>query len=74
MKDKWQPIATAPKDGTSILVAYRKTLSAQWCLGVASWATEFGHVSGWSGGLTDGRNAWLAHPPTLWKPIKPPKE
>ena len=59
----WQPIETAPKDGTAILVA--KMPASTWCnMFVAYWDTDFEefkfHVDGYV------RN------PTHWKPLDPP--
>ncbi len=69
----WQPIATAPKDGTQIFVA-RDMGPHGWILGTAHWR-EVAGLSGWfSWGIAGGSELGLAHP-THWMPLpQPPKE
>lgn len=66
-KSPWQDIATAPKDGTYILIATKRhdggMTSARWDDDVDWWM------------LDDGKNPeiWLRGPaPTHWMPLPPP--
>jgi len=67
----WQPIATAPKDGTTIIVWCVHEL-AKYCEDPASEGYEAPAIARWikhnGGGWT-----WhgLAGPPTLWMPLPP---
>lgn len=64
----WQPIETAPKDGSEILVSSTKCPRA---FAVASWNGEewrdVGDI-GWAGMCGDNNQ------PTHWKELTPPKE
>ena len=70
----WQPIATAPKDGTPIIAyqpggTYRKGLTFPASVGIAYWWHGNAlNEAGWNGPL---------HPrdyPTLWMPVpRPPR-
>jgi hypothetical protein len=65
----WQPIETAPKDGTWFLAAssqYRVACPARWHAHSFQWLTtmlELKHCGHWSG-----------HPPTHWMPLPAPPE
>jgi hypothetical protein len=69
---EWMPIASAPKDGTSIL-AY----SPDRCGNCPEGATGVGGAR-WLNGkwcvgrLQDGRYVNTAHAPTHWQPLPPP--
>lgn len=63
----WQPIETAPIDGTPIIVGHRPTGSMRW----AVWSEGF-----WRDGQdsADGRICGCPHP-TDWRPLSaPPKD
>lgn len=66
---KWLPIESAPKDGTSVLVASTKCPNA---FAVASWDgdewRDMGDI-GWAGMYGDDGNQ-----PTHWQPLPPPQE
>lgn len=70
---EWLPIASAPKDGTVILVA-RHMGSFGWIRGYAHWE-DFRGISGWiSNGLHEPYgNLGLAEP-SLWQPLPPAPE
>lgn len=69
MEDKWQPIETAPKDGTDIILARPEDddcwyAIAQWW--VAGWAFMSGRVG--------DMPALIGFEPTHWMPLpSPPK-
>ena len=68
---EWQPIETAPRDGTTILVSrYNPTWG--WIVGYARWSETRG-IGGWiSHGFYDPPgNLGLAHP-THWALLPPP--
>lgn len=68
--DQWQPIETAPKDGTRVLVA-RYMPPYGWILGHANWRVVR-EVSGWvSHGLGAFGELGLADP-THWRPLPAP--
>ena len=60
--DEWQPIETAPKDGTDVILPVSGEAKAFWSKEEKRWVTvrhyEFDYVD------------W----PDRWKPIEPPKE
>lgn len=64
MRDHWQPIETAPKDGTDVLLA--SFVDGAWMYHVG------GHGKGFLSGL------WIAGndspEPTHWQPLVPPSE
>ena len=66
---KWQPIETAPKDGTRFLAAwewkYPFPKSQKWCY-VVSFYIDGEFVADWD-------HQEVTVNPTHWKPIKQPK-
>lgn len=65
---KWQPIETAPRDGTRILATWAYTWSQS---GVHIEACEFGESGGWF--YTYDGDA-PSTPPTHWMPLPEPPE
>lgn len=64
---KWQPIETAPKDGTPIIGAWQ-CLNKTWDMNVMFYFLEDGHGS-WFDFHAD-----YQHDPTHWTPLpEPPK-
>ena len=63
--DAWQPIETAPRDGTRFLAFER--WNADYQIYECWWGEDFGNWEGW-------RDAWDSEPePTHWMPLpKPP--
>ena len=61
---KWQPIETAPKDGTPFLAA-KQMWAGYWVFVVVKCVDDKVVVT-WDGDIVTGF--------THWKPIKPPKE
>jgi hypothetical protein len=59
---EWQPIKTAPKDGTRILGAWQ-CLNKSWDFNVVQFYDGL-----WFNYYFDG-----THKPTKWKPLDPPK-
>lgn len=58
---KWQPIETAPRDGTHVVLAEWSEYAGKWQFETSYWRTYFGHYGegfGWSG-----------HAPTHWMPL-----
>ena len=81
LAEGWQPIETAPKDGTEILLhGAGRTTYGQWAApsktphlhyqdGFAPeevWEEFDPYWASWDGGFTD------EHPPTHWRPLPPP--
>lgn len=71
----WEPIETAPKDGTRILICGgTRTDSGDFCDGsypfagqtIAHWDHD-----GWNGGHSEGYNENWWHKPTHWMPLPP---
>lgn len=68
----WQPIDTAPKDGTLVLIAVRGS-----CY-IASWSDEaqferFEERPGWQVFVCDdGWYSWAEDAPTHWMPLPDP--
>lgn len=70
---EWQPIETAPKDGTKILVAcaYGGVEISEWCeLERFHWE----HVDGnlWRKVEEEPSCFWNSNHPTHWMPLPPP--
>ena len=65
----WQPIATAPRDGTRVLL-----FGASGAHACAAWVEIVGNVSGWEIGNTDDLCHFLGEIATHWMPLpEPPK-
>jgi hypothetical protein len=66
-KDEWQPIETAPRDGTLILVAWQNP-NKTWDMNCMFWFEE------------DGKGEWFDYTadyictPTHWMPLPKPPE
>jgi hypothetical protein len=58
--DAWQPIETAPRDGTRVLLA-RAGIEAQ-------------HTAFWSEGVWRCGNQQYFNKPTHWRPLPPPPQ
>lgn len=78
---EWQPIATAPKDGTEIVVFHREAgVCAAYCPGEGyAWHTMDGSntvpvkdAHGNDTGLTRPRLTSFVEDPTHWMPLPPP--
>lgn len=72
---EWRPIETAPRDGTTVIVA-RHMGDFGWIRGCAMWVGGNGFVAGWVSHGFDRvmGELGLAHP-THWQPLPaPPKE
>ena len=73
---EWQPIETAPKDGTPVLLAQGGIVALGFCDG-ADWHFWEGDYDGAVFGDEDGHfvrlNEWVTpYGPTHWKPKDPP--
>lgn len=74
---EWQPIETAPKDGTQVLLC-----DGMWGPWVGWWGTHDGAPDNWwfvdlaLPKTPDNLNSWVVgHGPTHWMPLPdPPKE
>lgn len=65
----WQPIETAPKDGSLILGV---SANPEGCIDIVGWDSKAG---GWSTGYFDREEYYILRDPTHWMPLpKPPKE
>lgn len=68
--DGWRPIATAPRDGTFILLGcatWERPELGQWSLPTAYWSTD-------GGSYEDGETASTSDEvdsPTYWQPLPP---
>lgn len=63
----WQPIETAPKDGTSILVAVYEESGDYWGEDIVAWNP----TNGWDSAGYDWDHSQITH----WMPLpEPPKE
>lgn len=61
----WQPIETAPKDGTNILIhELGDTFVAWWLNGLERWVD----------GKWTEMDGWVTYDPTHWMPLPPPPE
>jgi hypothetical protein len=58
----WQPIETAPKDGTNVLVGHERAVFSGW------WSESAG---GWVDGSTDMYEDLIVYHPTHWQPLPP---
>lgn len=69
--DKWQPIETAPKDGTWIMIyePYGGGQNVDLTHWIASWG-DYGHDEGW----IDQDDALVTRNPTHWQPLPTPPE
>ena len=64
MQSRWQPIETAPRDGTEVLITHGRTTVVAWWSDIFGWR-DWGDI-GW-GGMQDVA-------PTHWQPLpEPPK-
>lgn len=77
MMTTWQPIETAPRDGTKILVCRRFPFDC-WHYDVAKWAIKREHISGWAKKVGeyseryDENWEWFEIRPTHWMPLPEP--
>lgn len=76
----WQPIETAPKDGTRIMI-YREGVIhiAKWIPGYETWGSSVERIPGETAPFTDlgeiGFYAMIAaHGPSHWRPLPAPPE
>ena len=58
----WHPIATAPKDGTEVVLAEWSDYSDCWKFGVSHWRKYLFPEDGEGFG-------WIGHSPTHWMPL-----
>lgn len=66
----WQPIETAPKDGTWLLLGqFSDSDTDDYCHGVAHW-----HDGGWTDGYQPDWYWRGAFEPTHWQPLPEPPE
>lgn len=65
MRDHWQPIETAPKDGTDVLLASVSRVTAEMVFTV-------GHYHYRSAKWFDRMDAYSIDTPTHWQPLVPP--
>ena len=69
-KDEWQPISTAPRDGTHILLSCGPEVWFGW------WQDRKKHAGEWvfaDPDCAEGINGWIAgYGPTYWHPLPPP--
>ena len=66
----WQPIATAPKDGTWVLLGdFKEALAEEHSYGVARF-----HDGIWQDGYQPKWYWDAAFDPTHWKPLPPPPD
>lgn len=64
----WQPIETAPRDGTPIFVAVHTDIFG-WVRGTSRWESHRG-ICGWvSRGITDPPGELGLGNPSLWQPL-----
>lgn len=63
----WQPIETAPKDGTKVLLAWGgRTVASRYL------DNSQAKVMPWEGWVPPSGDPWPANKPTLWQPLPPP--
>lgn len=67
---EWQPIETAPRDGTGFLYFQRLPFGQHWVGSAIFYDDKFVHVQ-WSG----QEDEWVTLAPTHWMPLPdPPKK
>lgn len=69
MKMEWQPIETAPRDGTHILVATEGTIGLVWW---EDYAVELYDGVGWRDHGDMGWGGMIGAEPTHWMPLPDP--
>lgn len=64
---EWQPIETAPKDGTVLLAAHEHAALTVW------WAegSDVDGGAGWVDGCRDNYEDLVVYPVTHWRPLPP---
>lgn len=67
---EWQPIETAPRDGTAILVTDGQTQRVAWTQHPA----EHGNVAAWTYYITRSGAYVVIMNPTHWMPLPSPPE
>lgn len=75
VRAEWQPIETAPKDGTRILIAggtYYYDASEMPDQEFTSADTAYWRNGGWCGGYGSEYNGEYWHKPTHWQPLPAP--
>jgi len=78
--NEWQPIETAPKDGTHILLSNGESVSHGHWLYVAAYSREIRDMEGFyvDQDESDGYDGWIDFvggmlpDPTHWMPLPPP--
>ena len=66
---QWQPIETAPKDGTRILAYWPDTYGNNSAVQVETWWGPWGKASTWQSAFEWADGACV---PTHWMPLPPP--
>lgn len=61
----WQPIETAPKDGTMIV-------GHDWCRGIGIYGHDDTHIMSFKDGEWFGKDTYENHFPTHWMPLLNP--
>lgn len=62
----WQPIETAPKDGTVVVLAEWSDYHGAWQFGTGYWRR---YLPGFGDGF-----GWIGHAPTHWMPLPDPPD
>ena len=62
---EWQPIETAPKDGTMIV-------GHDWCRGIGIYGHDDTHIMSFKDGEWFGKDTYENHFPTHWMPLLNP--
>ena len=71
---EWEPIETAPRDGTAILLWGPPQGGDEATLAVAEYHVESDGFAGWETGHTDNKRIYLHHRVSHWMPLPaPPK-
>jgi len=81
-RNGWQPIETAPKDGTAILVWPDDYIGEDGCISLVEWKDQMAYYPGcrWQkawcivGSGDDQNSSLTADHPTHWLPLPPPPE